>query len=105
MTRDAEVGMSGRSGWWRGKSTPAKVETYTRWSFHTFPFIEIATFALPAFGYVPVPVNWILVLLVSAHAALSGVTASRTLDATRGHRPCRYGCSGRWRPPPRCSPS
>lgn len=79
--------MSGRSGWWRGKSTPAKVETYTRWSFHTFPFIEIATFALPAFGYVPVPVNWILVLLVSAHAALSGVTASRTLDATRGHRP------------------
>jgi two-component system sensor histidine kinase DesK len=81
------VGMSGRDGWWRGKSTPAKIETYTRWSFHTFPFIEVATFALPAFGYVPAPANWILLLLVSAHAALGAVTASLTLDWTRGRRP------------------
>ncbi|MER5821852.1 ATP-binding protein [Streptomyces mirabilis] len=79
--------MGGRGGWWRGKSTPAKVETYTRWSFHTFPFIEVATFALPTFGYVPAPVNWILFLLVSAHAAVAAVTASLTLDWTRGRRP------------------
>lgn len=86
MTRDLVMGMGGRGGWWRGKSTPAKVETYTRWSFHTFPFIEVATFALPTFGYVPAPVNWILFLLVSAHAAVAAVTASLTLDWTRGRR-------------------
>lgn len=100
MTRDSVVGMGGRDGWWRGKSTLTKIETYTRWSFHTFPFVEVATFALPTFGYVPAPVNWILFLLVSAHAALAAVTASLTLDWTRGRRPCRYGCSGRWAPPP-----
>ena len=33
--------MSGTAGgWWRGKTTPAKVETYTRWSFHFFAVIE-----------------------------------------------------------------
>ncbi|MGW0191655.1 glycoside hydrolase family 53 protein, partial [Streptomyces sp. NPDC003362] len=34
------VAGSGPGRWWRRKSTPAKVETYTRWSFHFFAVAE-----------------------------------------------------------------
>ncbi|MFG2308832.1 sensor histidine kinase [Streptomyces sp. NPDC048566] len=74
------------TGWWRGKSTPAKVETYTRWSFHFFAAIEIVTFGLPAFGNIPRGLSWTLFLLICGHAVLCAVTASRSLDWTRGTR-------------------
>ncbi|MFC4464897.1 sensor histidine kinase [Streptomyces xiangluensis] len=72
--------------WWRGKSTPAKVETYTRWSFHFLALVEVATFGLPSFGKVPSPLSWVLFLTVVGHAALCAVFASRALDWTRGTR-------------------
>ncbi|MFF1306529.1 sensor histidine kinase [Streptomyces sp. NPDC058307] len=73
-------------GWWRRKSTPAKVETYTRWSFHFFAVIYVASIGLPVFGQVPGQLAVWLVLLVCAHALACAVTASRALDWTRGRR-------------------
>ncbi|WP_393081068.1 sensor histidine kinase [Streptomyces sp. LN704] len=78
--------MSRPGGWWRGKSTPAKVETYTRWSFHFFALIEITTIGLPLFANVPSTLSWCLFPLVCGHSVLCAVTASRTLDWTRGTR-------------------
>ncbi|MFJ8336015.1 sensor histidine kinase [Streptomyces sp. NPDC094437] len=85
MPRGSEMVRAG--GWWRGKSTPAKVETYTRWSFHLMVIGEVpaigaatAVSSRPALG-------WLLLALTTAHAALSMVTVSRALDWTRGARP------------------
>ncbi|WP_189187283.1 sensor histidine kinase [Streptomyces albiflavescens] len=81
--------MSRPGGWWRGKSTPAKVETYTRWSFHFFAVIEVASIGLPVFGNVgnvSPALSWMLFLLVCGHAVLCAVTASRALDWARGTR-------------------
>ncbi|MFF4030509.1 sensor histidine kinase [Streptomyces sviceus] len=73
-------------GWWRRKSTPAKVETYTRWSFHFFALIYVVSIGLPVFGQVTGPLALWLVLLVCVHAVMCAVTASRALDWTRGRR-------------------
>ncbi|MEV6190817.1 histidine kinase [Streptomyces sp. NPDC051920] len=74
------------SGWWRGKSTPAKVETYTRWSFHFFSLLEAASIGLPVFGNLPALRAWAVFLLVCGHSVFCAVTASRALDWTRGTR-------------------
>ncbi|MGW0967749.1 sensor histidine kinase [Streptomyces sp. NPDC002516] len=74
------------SGWWRGKSTPAKVETYTRWSFHVFALLEAASIGLPVFGNLPTARAWAVLLLVCGHSACCAATASRALDWTRGTR-------------------
>lgn len=86
MTTDTGVGMGRPSGWWRGKSTPAKVETYTRWSFHVFSLLEAASIGLPVFGNLPTARAWAVLLLVSGHSAFCAATASRALDWTRGTR-------------------
>lgn len=78
--------MRGPSIWWRGKSTPAKVETYTRWSFHFFGVVEITAVGLPSFQHVEARLAGWLFLTVCGHALLCGVTASRALDWTRGSR-------------------
>ncbi|HLL34644.1 MAG TPA: histidine kinase [Streptomyces sp.] len=78
--------MSGPGKWWRRKSTPAKVETYTRWSFHSFAAAEVTVFALPVLGQVPLPYAVWLCLLTCVHAAFGAVVASRALDWTRGRR-------------------
>ncbi|WP_217182209.1 sensor histidine kinase [Streptomyces sp. AC495_CC817] len=80
--------MRGPGAWWRAKSTPAKVETYTRWSFHAFAVIELLAAGLPAFAEVGPgrPGSWLLLFLVGVHAATCAVTASRALDWTRGRR-------------------
>ncbi|MYU25122.1 histidine kinase [Streptomyces sp. SID8352] len=79
--------MRGPESWWRSKSTPAKVETYTRWSFHFFGLLETAVIAMSAFGETGPRLAGTLTLLVGAHAALCAVTASRSLDFLRGLRP------------------
>ncbi|MFF7970358.1 histidine kinase [Streptomyces sp. NPDC007905] len=79
--------MSGPRGWWRRKSTPAKVEAYTRWSFHFFALIEVALMGLPVFGQAPPGVAVWLVSLLAVHALGAGLTASRALDWHRGRRP------------------
>ncbi|MDQ0933860.1 sensor histidine kinase [Streptomyces turgidiscabies] len=71
--------------WWGRKSTPAKVETYTRWSFHLFPFVEATAIGLPVVGVGTRLAPW-LFLLVCAHSVLCAVTASRALDWIRGTR-------------------
>ncbi|WP_329055636.1 histidine kinase [Streptomyces violaceus] len=78
--------MRGAGRWWRGKSTPAKVETYTRWSFHALAVAEIAVIGLAPFGSVPRSVAVRLFLLVCGHAVVCAVTASRALDWKRGSR-------------------
>lgn len=72
--------------WWRRKSTPAKVETYTRWSFHFFGVVEVLVVGLPAVGGPEPRLGGPLLAMVCAHAALCMVTVSRALDWTRGRR-------------------
>lgn len=80
------TGMRLGRGWWRSKSTPAKVETYTRWSFHAFGVAEVASSALPLFGQAGTGLAGPLAVLVTGHAALCAMTAARMLDWTRGRR-------------------
>ncbi|MET9083836.1 histidine kinase [Streptomyces sp. NPDC004237] len=78
--------MSGAGAWWRGKTTPAKVETYTRWSFHFFAVVEVAAIGLPVFALAGAGAAGLLAALVTGHALLCALTASRALDWTRGRR-------------------
>ncbi|MGW0077013.1 sensor histidine kinase [Streptomyces cellulosae] len=79
--------MGGPGGWWRRKSTPAKVETYTRWSFHLIALSEPTVIAVTAFGHLDARVGLLVMVPVAAHVALAMVTASRALDWTVGRRP------------------
>ncbi|WP_217546111.1 sensor histidine kinase [Streptomyces sp. GbtcB6] len=78
--------MSGAGAWWRGKTTPAKVETYTRWSFHFFAVAEVAAIGLPVFAQAGADLAGWMMAMVVGHALLCAVTASRALDWTRGRR-------------------
>lgn len=73
-------------GWWRSKSTPAKFETYVRWSFHSLAVIEIAAVGLPVVGAIGPRLGGWLLLLVIVHAATCVLTISRALDWVRGRR-------------------
>ncbi|MEU1849156.1 histidine kinase [Streptomyces sp. NPDC019990] len=73
--------------WWRGKTTPEKVETYTRWSFQSFAVMEFLAVGLMAAAPLGVWLGTGLLLLVGVHAAVCFVTVSRALDWTRGRRP------------------
>ncbi|CAL9513416.1 sensor histidine kinase [Streptomyces sp. Tu 3180] len=78
--------MSRPGGWWGRKSTPAKVETYTRWSFHSFALIELACAGGPVIGQVGPGTAALLMLMAAAHSVVCAVTASRALDWLRGQR-------------------
>lgn len=82
--------MSRLTGWWRNRSSAAKVELYTRGSFHLFVLIEIVSFGLAgvgsAAGTSSAPVMLSLVLTVCAHAVLVGFLSSRALDWIVGRR-------------------
>ncbi|MFF4526817.1 histidine kinase [Streptomyces bluensis] len=73
-------------GWWRSKSTPAKVETYTRWTYHFFAVFEVMVFGLPVLVQVPLRFSGWLFAALCGHALLSTATASRAVDWTRGRR-------------------
>ncbi|MEU7720492.1 sensor histidine kinase [Streptomyces tibetensis] len=77
--------MPGR--WWRHKSTPEKVETYTRWSFHFFAVMEFFSVGLTSVAPLGARLGGAALLVVAVHAALSFVTVSRAIDFTRGRRP------------------
>ncbi|MFG3077758.1 sensor histidine kinase [Streptomyces sp. NPDC048225] len=72
--------------WWRLKSTPEKVEAYTRWSFHLYGIVEIAVMGLSAFGRLDARLAAVLFLAVSAHAVVLMLVASRALDWELGLR-------------------
>ena len=88
--------MSRLTGWWSGRSTAAKVELYTRWTFHLFILLEFI-----GVGFVPLTSHaqgdlgsgpaLAVALLVVVHAALCGVLSSRALDwqLDRRERPVR----------------
>ncbi|MFD5284664.1 sensor histidine kinase [Streptomyces rubrogriseus] len=73
-------------GWWRLKSTPEKVEAYTRWSFHFYGIVEIAVMGLSAFGRLDARLAAVLFLTVTAHATVLMLVASRALDWELGQR-------------------
>ncbi|MFF3848706.1 sensor histidine kinase [Streptomyces sp. NPDC002328] len=79
--------MGRAGGWWGRKSTPAKVETYTRWTFHFFALVEFTSVGIPfGNGLWTTAALWLL-LLILGHCVLCAVLASRALDWTRGRRP------------------
>lgn len=79
--------MGNGHGWWRRKSTPGKVETYTRWSFHSFSAMELATIGLSTFARGDAALAGWLTAMVLAHVVLGALTAARALDWARGGRP------------------
>ncbi|MFF5447332.1 sensor histidine kinase [Streptomyces sp. NPDC012888] len=85
--------MTRLTGWWSRRSSAAKVEIYTRWSFHSFVLIEIVTIGLGALASAgrPEPLFLLPVVLVVVHAFLCGFVSSRSLDwaLQRRARPVR----------------
>ncbi|MFB6553666.1 sensor histidine kinase [Streptomyces sp. NPDC056405] len=73
-------------GWWRRKSTPEQVETYTRWSFHFFGVLEVLALGVTAYGRAGAGLATALFLLVTVHAAVCMLVSSRALDWTLGRR-------------------
>ncbi|EFL33221.1 two-component system sensor kinase [Streptomyces viridochromogenes DSM 40736] len=83
--------MRGPGRWWRRKTTPEKVETYTRWSFHLFGVMEFLSAGVTSFAPLgPRLGGWVL-LMVGVHAVMCFATVSRALDWTRGRRPQPVG--------------
>ncbi|MEV2228479.1 sensor histidine kinase [Streptomyces phaeochromogenes] len=78
--------MRGPGAWWHGKTTTAKVETYTRWSFYSFALVEVCVVGLPVFGEVGMPLTLWAFLPLCGHALLGSMTSSRALDWTCGRR-------------------
>ncbi|MGW7102687.1 sensor histidine kinase [Streptomyces sp. NPDC054838] len=87
------------TGWWRSRGSAGKVELYTRWSFHSFVVLEIASFGLGALASAAGddsarsswPVATGLFLLLCAQSVLVGFLSSRALDwlVERRERPVR----------------
>ncbi|MFE3580358.1 sensor histidine kinase [Streptomyces vinaceus] len=80
--------MSKLTGWWRNRSSAAKVELYTRWSFHFFVLLEALAVFLGLAPEGPGPVTGALLLPLCAQIALCGVVSSRALDRVLGRREC-----------------
>ncbi|MDT9691815.1 histidine kinase [Streptomyces sp. P9(2023)] len=77
--------MSRLTGWWSRRGSAAKVELYTRWSFHFFALIEIGFVGLSAVASIQGepqagPLSIGLMVLVGAHAVLAALVSSRALD-------------------------
>ncbi|QES49032.1 sensor histidine kinase [Streptomyces venezuelae] len=85
--------MSKLTGWWSGLGSAAKVELYTRWSFHSFALVEVTAIGLGSLAgsRQPVAADLVAAAFVLAHAVLSAVVSSRALDwlLDRAERPVR----------------
>ncbi|MGW6547304.1 sensor histidine kinase [Streptomyces massasporeus] len=73
--------------WWRHKTTPEKVESYTRWSFHFFAVMEFFSVGVTSVAPLGPRLGGAAMLVVAVHAGLCFVTVSRAIDWTRGRRP------------------
>ncbi|TXL85304.1 histidine kinase [Streptomyces sp. IB2014 016-6] len=76
----------GRARPWAGKSKPAKVEIYTRWSFHLFMVGELVVMAMGTVARAGSPVGGWFLLLGCAHALAAGAYISYALDWALGRR-------------------
>lgn len=72
--------------WWQRKSTTAKVETYTRWSFHAFALIELGVIGVAPMTAMPVVPGATLLALVLVHVVVGSLTVSRAMDWATGTR-------------------
>ncbi|WP_424212618.1 sensor histidine kinase [Streptomyces sp. BI20] len=80
------------TGWWRGRSNAAKVELYTRVTFHALAVCEVLALALGLLGNADAAVRPLGPLVFAlAHASMCALVASRALTWTlgRGPRPVR----------------
>ncbi|GGO84812.1 sensor histidine kinase [Wenjunlia tyrosinilytica] len=79
--------MSRLTGWWDRRSDPARIELYTRGSFHSFALLELGLIGLTV-GQGDLP-EWLaagLSALVALHALLCAMLSSRALDWALGRR-------------------
>ncbi|MEU2389121.1 histidine kinase [Streptomyces sp. NPDC007369] len=83
--------MSKLTGWWKNRSSAAKVELYTRWSLHFFAVIEAFSFGLAPVGLAAekgisgrAALGALLVVL--AHSVTTAFLSSRALDWLVGRR-------------------
>ena len=75
------------TGWWRRRSDPARIELYTRYSFHFFALNEVAVLGLTVLSGNGAPgVRFGLCGLVVVHAVLCALLAARGLDWILGRR-------------------
>ncbi|MFD7629204.1 sensor histidine kinase [Streptomyces sp. NPDC059851] len=83
--------MSKLTGWWKNRSTAAKVELYTRGSFHFFAVIEIFSFGLAPMAAAPKegisqPVAVGALVVAVLHSLATAFLSSRALDWQVGAR-------------------
>ncbi|MFE2427323.1 sensor histidine kinase [Streptomyces sp. NPDC059373] len=80
--------MSRLTGWWDRRSDPARIELYTRWSFHSFAVLEVGVVGLTFFSQADTAVRLRagLSALVAVHAVLCAVLSARALDWILGRR-------------------
>ncbi|MEU0954722.1 histidine kinase [Streptomyces niveus] len=78
--------VSGGARSWSGKSKPAKVEIYTRWSFHAFVLGEVVLMVVSTLGHGDPPASGWFLLLGCTHALVAGTYISYALQWALGRR-------------------
>ncbi|MFF3766180.1 histidine kinase [Streptomyces sp. NPDC001922] len=84
--------MSKLTRWWDRRSDAARIELYTRWSFHFFMLMEMVGLGGQlAAGAGSSPARGWLILLIAVHAVVCALLSSRGLDwaLDRRERPVR----------------
>ncbi|MEV3871494.1 histidine kinase [Streptomyces sp. NPDC049906] len=72
--------------WWRGKSTTAKVESYTRGTFHSFSAIEVGVLAPGMLNVLDRATALLALALLLTHAGIGSFAGARALDWVCGRR-------------------
>ncbi|MGW5235981.1 hypothetical protein ACWEQU_27760 [Streptomyces nodosus] len=74
-------------GWWGDKGASARVELYTRWTFHCVALIQLLAVAGPvALSDGPGAPRAVLATLLALHSGLTALTCSRALGSLLDHR-------------------
>ncbi|MFF7145103.1 hypothetical protein ACFZB5_28400 [Streptomyces nodosus] len=74
-------------GWWGDKGASARVELYTRWTFHCVALIQLLAVAGPvALSDGPGASRAVLATLLALHSGLTALTCSRALGSLLDHR-------------------
>ncbi|MBB4792586.1 sensor histidine kinase [Streptomyces nodosus] len=74
-------------GWWGDKGASARVELYTRWTFHCVALIQLLAVAGPvALSDGPGAPRAVLATLLALHSGLTALACSRALGSLLDHR-------------------